>query len=422
MLRHTIHHAALPLLLLGAAVVLLTASAYGQATQWQPGSEYVQPEDAYVAQQPAPVPAPAPKPAAPAPKPVPAPEATDISELSSEPISEDPMVRLASMPNMFGDSPFGVGSRVFPFSGLPSSYSSSVPGAPATGVIQRVKIAENNKALPMDRVFFDYNHFENALEAGSAIAPSRSIDLDQYTFGIEKTFRDGLWSVDFRVPMSGAYNYEAPDVSGGTHHWGNLSLTFKRLLFSTDNFAFGGGLGVGLPTGSEVRGSVGATDYVVKNDACHLLPYVGFLAQPTERVFVQGFLQVDVATLGNGVQFDNVGLGRYNDQTLMYLDLQFGYWLYRNENASFLTGLAGVMEFHYTGTLQDTDVVSGDNGVDFVTIGNMYNRVDSTNMTIGLWGKIGELSTLGVAGAVPLCNNHNRQFDGEIQIFFNRNF
>jgi hypothetical protein len=271
-------------------------------------------------------------------------------------------------------------------------------------------------------VYFDYNHFENAMEAASFQGPAKSISLDQYTFGIEKSFRDGLWSVDFRVPMNGAYGYEAPDITGGTHHWGNLSLTFKRLLYTTDRFALGAGLGVGLPTGSDTRGRIGTTDYEVLNDACYLLPYVGFMAQPTERIFVQTYLQFDVATLGNGVRFDNAGLGRYNDQTLMYLDVQLGYWLYRNQNASFLTGLASVLEVHYTGTLQDTDVVSGNNGVDFLTIGNMYNRVDSTNMTIGLWGKIGELSTLGVAGVVPLCNNQNRQFDGEIQIFFNRNF
>ena len=66
------------------------------------------------------------------------------------------------------------------------------------------------RPLPTDRVFFDYNHFDQAnITANGAV-----VGLDRYTLGIEKTFCDGLWSVEIKAPIeSGLNRIQDPDAS-----------------------------------------------------------------------------------------------------------------------------------------------------------------------------------------------------------------
>lgn len=47
--------------------------------------------------------------------------------------------------------------------------------------------------------------------------------------------------------------------------------------------------------------------------------------------------------------------GSVTDQTLMYVDASFGYWLFRDDEAEFLQGLASVLELHYTTALTRAD-------------------------------------------------------------------
>jgi hypothetical protein len=47
------------------------------------------------------------------------------------------------------------------------------------------------------------------------------------------------------------------DVQSLGGNVGNFSVILKRLFFTSDNFAFGAGLGINLPTGSDARGSIG---------------------------------------------------------------------------------------------------------------------------------------------------------------------
>ena len=55
-----------------------------------------------------------------------------------------------------------------------------------------MKIGDDTSPLPVDRVFFDYNHFHNAL----LTANGQDISLNRYTFGLEKTYFDGMTSVE----------------------------------------------------------------------------------------------------------------------------------------------------------------------------------------------------------------------------------
>ncbi len=423
------------LALAGLFVASLATASFGQAT-WHPGNAAVEgdeyAEGYMVAQQPKPPsPAPAPKPKPqPAPQPQPPQDFPQMDPFgpSARMAAADPTVRLASVPYMFGDSPFGIGGQVFPSSHLDSHHTtfSDIPGS---GAARRVKIAENNRALPTDRVFFAYNHFQNAIQGsqfdvGTQTQVARDFSIDQYTVGIEKTFFDKRWSLEMRMPFTGAYQANGQGFTASTSHYGDLALVLKRALYTSDTCLIAAGMGIDLPTGSDARGWVNDTPYSIRNEATNLLPFVGFLSQPNDSLFFHGFMQVDVPLYGDPVDLGDTRLGRLNDQTLMYLDFAMGYWLYRNRHSAIITGMAGVLEFHYTTTLQDADLVQGSDPGTFtyLSAGNTYNRVDVVNMTMGVHAQVCQLTTIGVGGVVPLDDRPDRQFDAEVQFFWNQRY
>lgn len=362
--------------------------------------------------------------------------------LSQPPESTPPSTRtttrrsrqqLASVPNMFGD--FGMVGAVAVFDN--PAGNSRVIGAfdiPGAGGSRPVKIAENDSPIPVDRVFFNYNHFHNVFEFQEAsLFPipqltTRQLPIDRYTLGFEKTFLGGNWSCELRLPLNGTVEAEgtAFAVSGG--NWGNLAVIVKSLLYDDGVLAVGAGLGIDTPTGSRAEADIGDVQVTFENEAVHLLPYLGGIWSPTESLFFTGFLQVDVATGGNDVIVSQFGLpgqsaGLFNSQNLLYVDAGVGYWLYQNPYADWMTGLAGVLEVHYTTALNDTDSVFFQGDGTFGLISNPQNRFDVVNLTAGLNFLLGELSNLRVAGVAPLGDSADRRFfDAEVQVQFNQRF
>jgi hypothetical protein len=333
-----------------------------------------------------------------------------------------PIIRLASVPNMFGDTFGGIGQVVVDDVG-----DISMADLPPFGGGRHVKIAEDDKALPMDRVFFIYNHFHNALGANSWLLGPNSSSLDRYTIGFEKTFRGGLWSVELRMPFTDGHEYSDDvllAVEGGDI--GDLVVTLKRLLYVSDYTAVAAGLCIETPTGSNVSGQAGMLGYTLHNDAVHLAPFIGFLRTPNPRVFYQGFLQLDLAANANRVELYGRSLEELSEQNLLYIDLSWGYWLYRNPYARGITGVAPMIEYHYTTTLQDADIVSGFDTIydsfDIVQFGNQYNHVDVSNLTIGLHTELAGRNTVRVAGVLPLSQGHDRAFDAEVQVSLDRRY
>lgn len=426
---------------------LTTLGARGEQSDSWSGQESSPADELALAQQPpapqppAPQP-PAPQPIAPQPPTVAAPLVRPPTPAGQRPAgppprprsrfrtasllaSRGPLVRLASMPNMFGDS-LGLGTQIwlldYELYPLPQTFD------PAYGTLvevpgggRRVKIAENNKALPMDRVYFMYNHFDNAAESYGLEVPGRTFSIDRYTLGVEKTFCDGLWSAEVRLPLGGGYGLTATDFSVEGGDVGNLAIIVKLLLHSSADGALGAGLGIDVPTAGDVAGVTPYSDYVFYNDAVHLSPWIGFLRAPGERLFYQGFVQVDVAANGNRAEFDGTRLGTVSDQTLLLADLEAGYWLYRNPRARCLNGLASILELHYTTTLEDADRISGGDGAQAMIFTNTANRVDLLNLTVGLHAELG-LTTLSIGGVFPLREDSDRTFDAELQVFLNRRF
>lgn len=351
---------------------------------------------------------------------------------------------------MFGDSLYRSGV-ITAMEGLSGGGSMTlVSDVPLAGGASRVLVAEHNKAVPTNRVYFNYNYYHNALEsrvsglsamAGGPFSVGREKSINVYTLGAERTFAEGAWSAEVRMPLAGDYDFryepgigltERGVVHGG--HIGNLAMIFKRVMYEDDATVFSAGIGVDTPTGSDARAETTLTRYTIKNQSVYLLPYIAMLRNPNDSFFWHGFAQLDVPTAGNLVRFTSLppdvaasgDLGRLTDQTLLHIDVGSGYWFYRQPQSRILTGVAAISEIHYTDTLQKTDFVAFSRpsvlAPSIVDIRNTANWMNVVNVTAGLHFELLNDSTLRIAGAFPLTQRDDRFFDGELLVQFGQRY
>jgi hypothetical protein len=265
---------------------------------------------------------------------------------------------------------------------------------------------------------------------------------------------------------------------------GNLSLILKGLVYQTRTIALSGGLGVGIPTANNERvrvtdfgGSLSGNflevervrQFDVKNETWDLTPFLAALYTPTNRFFAQGFLQFDVPLntskvtyseaaplLLNGASFapnpndPSVRMPPFTvtdhlrEQALMHVDVGTGYWVVRNPEARWVTGLAPTLELHYTTTLNSADIVNLPRDSSAIpissffdptkgfqvntrsevqpTVGNRRGHVDILDLTAGTTLYVANRATLATAVAVPLRTGDNRTFDWELQVQLNYYF
>jgi hypothetical protein len=342
--------------------------------------------------------------------------------------------RLASLPDMFGDS-FARGGVLTATNTLP--LVTSTTDVLLAGGSRGLKVAEHNKAIPMNRTYLAYNHFHNAAATSietPAVGPViGDLSIDRWTLGLESRFADGLWSLEVQMPFTGDLDVMDPAGLSESHSGqiGNLSAILKRLVYYDGFTSVVVGLGVETPTGSDFESRTAVVRYHVSNDAVHIHPYLGILHSPNDCFFFHGFLQLDVATHGNLVTFDDsIGpgnvAGRYNDQTLLYADLGGGYWLSRNPCAT-VTGLAALVEVHYTTTLNDSDSlfatpVGVGGGGHVMNLVNPANRMDVINLTAALHAELAQYTSLRIGGVFPLNDPDDRFFDAEVAMQLIRRF
>jgi hypothetical protein len=370
---------------------------------------------------------------------------TSPNDRSSRPSLEELASLLADAPNMYGDF-FASGGTLLADDGVVA-----IANLPLAGGAGRLSVADNNKPLPQDRVYALYNHFQNAMVADASnffVGPDRRMySVDRYTLGFEKSLREGLWSVEMRLPLTGQYAFDTPNfgVSGGST--GDLAVVVKRVVYKAERMVVAAGMGVDTPTGSVVEGQVNGIGYRVRNQSVSLVPYAGVLAAPTDQFFWQGFLQVDVPCGVNPVDVEDmmgnrVEVGNFTNQTLLHADLQAGYWLYRNRAARVLTGVASVLELHYTSTLTSARELSGGVMGTLFDFGNQANRMDVVDLTVGIHSELARNTLLRVGAAFPLQSANrtvlvqsqisgltmpvlttgNRTFDSELQVQLERRF
>lgn len=366
---------------------------------------------------------------------------------SSRSSARSSYARLARAPNMFGDS-FGSGGQIAENAtivfvprggGQPvvcqcgMGDATDLPGV-GGGVI---KVAENNKPIPMDRAYFIYNGFQNALSVGRP-APT-DVNFNRYTVGLEKTFHNGLWSVNVALPFNDDLSLNSDSYTVTSNSLGNLAIFLKNLSYSDEEFAVSTGLGFSVPTGSDlnvqshqfnpVRAVIETETLIIRNDSLHLIPYLGLLSQPGEDWFSIAFFSLDLAANGNSVEVGSPPgeIGILTPQNLFHFDYTIGRWLIRSPESTYMTGVAVIGEVHYTKTIQNTDTViiptNPDTGT-FINaqLTNLANQTDIVNLTTGLQFQIGEFSNLRVGYVVPVQEQPYRQFDSEAQVSFNRNF
>jgi hypothetical protein len=269
-----------------------------------------------------------------------------------------------------------------------------------------------------------------------------------------------------------------PDQTLGSERTelGNLSLILKGLAYQTQALALSGGLGLGIPTANNTR--VRVTDYDgdlnlqtveiqrtrqfdVKNETWGLSPFLAALYTPTNRFFAQGFVQVDVPLNTSKVTYTetalvlNPSVNRFGtrsddptiqvppfrvtdhlrEQALMHVDLGTGYWVIRDPEAAWVTGLAPTLELHYTTTLNSADIITlprdssaiptptgGVRAEAQPTVGNRRGHLDILDLTAGTTLFLAERATLATAVSVPLRTGENRTFDWEFHVQLNYYF
>ncbi len=463
------------------------------------------------------------------------PEAPPTPDMAAEP-PPGPVTAAAFAPNMLGNF-MGPGKSISFFVAR-TDIGAYLAGSVTTNNFAYSKVADNNSPIPQDRVGFRYNYYNRALavsgisngpprfdpafQANFETPATKNYDVNMFTFDLEKTFFDGLMSVQVRIPFANTLssnlnlNYgiinparptipgtdifgnpildqfgdqisvlnviRTPDQSLGSDatEFGNIQLILKALLYSAPRFAFSGGVSLGIPTGPDTH--VRVIDYTgtffynnaeeqrlrefhIDNNTWSLSPFLAFVAAPNERWFTQGFLQMDFPLNSSRVHFretlpvvrpeDDPSLNypgttfpidqqaRIRDQILMQVDLGTGFWLVRNPGARWLTGIAPTVELHYATTLNEADIITlpGDNSSHPVVpsatiaspriaqvtnpaplVGNLSNRMDIFDITVGTTFEIAARSTLAIGVALPLRGGDNRTFDWELQLQYNLYF
>lgn len=334
------------------------------------------------------------------------------------------LARLSRAPDMFGDF-YQSQTAQFTTNGTAGGPRQELLHLPLAGGSQRFK-NEHGRALPGDRIFGFYNLYTDAVQS-SPLSPgvqSTSANVNRFVVGFEKTFFDGNASIELRQPLSSPISFASPDANFQTDTIGNLVVNLKAMLFSDESQAFSLGLAVNTPTGSDLSVALPkstTSNFLIQNNAVHLIPYLAYQAAPSEDFFFNGFLQFDTPTNANDVRIQTgTGAGRtfqnssLTDQTLMYVDTSFGYWLYRDPDAEWLNGLAGLLELHYTTALNNADIVRAAD--QSLVIGSQTGRLDTLNMAFGLHTQLGRSTILRTAYITPLRDGNHRFFDGEFTV------
>lgn len=304
------------------------------------------------------------------------------------------------------------------------AYGTIAPPSPGNGgVVGRTKIAENTSPLPRDRLLFNYSYFDNV----PLIA--RGVNVHRFTPGIEKTFFDGMTSLELKVPM--AATLDSTITQDGTTNLssgqiGDLAVTGKVLLLEASTTAISVGLTVGLPTASDINLvlSDGTKLIEIDNQSVGLAPFLGWLWTPTDRLFAQAFLQYEFDASGSPVYVNRSlqGLedaGTLTGTTFQYFDVGLGYWSHRDSSpCAFLQGIAWTGELHWNKSLQGSDVVRSGNFV----VGNLGNNIEVINLTLGAHVCLKNATTVTCGYAAPLGGGSDQQFDGEFRLMVNKYF
>ena len=231
----------------------------------------------------------------------------------------------------------------------PPTRGAGGPGAGAAGPvyssIRTFKLSENMSPRPQDRIFFNFNYYNgvnNTINLKDH-SPITQMKAYIYSFGLEKTFHDGMGSVGLRLPLDNltANSFHNVVSTPTTTALGNLTVFAKYILAQNRQ------------TGSLITACFAVT------------PDTGtsrFAGAPYLRPLNTTYLQPCLAYIYNYNRWYLQGFTGFNfpafqgDVSLMYNDVGIGYFLVRNPDPhAFLTALAPVFELHVNTPINHRD-------------------------------------------------------------------
>jgi hypothetical protein len=276
------------------------------------------------------------------------------------------------------------------------SATANVGGIPVNVVRGAFVIYENESPRPTDRVYVNYNYYNN-VNPTLVVPGLPQSTVNRETFGLEKTFYGGDASIGLRLPLlqlNGADNFERQGL-------GDLTAIFKYALVNdyyqnpegtlSPGNVLSGGLAVTAPTGRGVAYS--AFDPVIHSTL--LQPWVGGILI-RGNAYVQGFSSIAVPTDSS-------------DTTFIFNSLQIGYLLYEapRDTSRWITSITPIAEVHVIDPLTNR-------GLTRLPIG----AVDMVTLTGGVTLGLGSRSGLNLGVDVPVTGPRPYTIEAIVQFNF----
>jgi hypothetical protein len=230
-------------------------------------------------------------------------------------------------------------------------------------------VTEGESPMPMNRVFLDYNFYDNAR---GGIASQPSVDVHREMIGFERAFLDGNASVGVRVPFLQQTGSDGLSDS----ILGDISVILKYALLRDTQAGnvLSTGIVMSFPSGQSLQdpGLSSINSYVFQ-------PFVGYVWHLSDDMFIQGFSSLAVPS-------------DMRDVTLLFNSVAIGYRAYHScESDSMIRSITPQLELHLTDPLSHR----GLNRDDIIAFADQFN------VTGGLFVNFGR-ATLGTAVGLPL--------------------
>ncbi len=269
--------------------------------------------------------------------------------------------------------------------------------------VRNFKISENQSPRPQDRLFFDFNYYNNLNDTINLrdLSPITQMKAYVYNFGIEKTFNNGMGSVGIRVPLDNLTansfgNIVSTPTSTAT---GNLTIFGKYIL--AQNTRTGSLVSACWAISPQTAtGRFAGAPYLFPLNSTYFQTCFGYIYN-YEKWYFQGF---------SGLSFSaNPG-----DTAMVYNDLAVGYFLIRNRDSrAWLTALAPTVELHVNNPINHRDPFNRN---------DLAGSPDSVDFTFGLNFGFKNTAVLTAAFVTPVASP--RPFDSEailmLNIFYGR--
>lgn len=299
----------------------------------------------------------------------------------------------------------------------------------APGATSRFKLAENQSPIPRNRVFYNFSHFHNSVDDGVG----SNFNINRHTFGLEKTFLNGMTSAEIRIPFASTVGATQIVAAGQPFteatEFGDIGWAGKVLLINGPIVQVSGGIAGSLPTAPDLEVIENNNMSRIENEAFHLGPFIGVVVRPGSRLTISGVVQMDFDLNGNGfydVQGGLQSMGQIQDQNLFLASVSAAYWMRQGQNQNLISDIAGIVELHFSTSTVEGDFIvpTGYSPYDRANaiIATEGSTTNILNLTGGVDLRMGPQNSIVIGAGVPLRSDavQDSLFDTEIIFQFNR--